>query len=148
MLNIQQLKKKFRDNAPNRRQLLGIMMLVTAGVTLMTMGGLIMGGLGIAAAVLTFLFVIFSPVLVPIGLVLFLGVAAFVTPAGFTVAIFSSIRWLYEYFRGQNPVGSGKVDAAKRSVTDTAYHLKEVAVDYLHGAQEKAIQAKDNVTRD
>ncbi|KAL2643024.1 hypothetical protein R1flu_010611 [Riccia fluitans] len=139
----QHVKERLQEHAPNQRQLIGAVTIVTIVVLLTTVGGLLMGGLALGAVVLTPFFIFFSPVLVPVGTVLFLGIAGLLSAAGFTLVGFSTLRWLYHYFKGHHPVGSDKVDAAKNRIVDTASQLKERASVYVHGAQENVQQAKD-----
>ncbi|KAL2632409.1 hypothetical protein R1flu_017095 [Riccia fluitans] len=139
----QHMKERIQEQAPNQRQLIGAVTIMTIIVLLTTVGGLLMGGLALGAAVLTPVFLFFSPVLVPVGTVLFIGIAGLLSAAGFTLAGFSSVRWLYQYFKGRHPVGSDKVDAAKNCIVDTASQLKERASVYVHGAQENVQRAKD-----
>ncbi|KAL3696253.1 hypothetical protein R1sor_010329 [Riccia sorocarpa] len=139
----QHMKERLQEQAPNQRQLIGAVTIVTIIVLLTTIGGLLTGGLAIGAAVLTPVLIFFSPVLVPLATVLFMGVAGLLSATGFTLAGFSSLRWLYHYFKGHHPVGSDKVDAAKNRIVDTASHLKERASVYVHGAQENVAHVKD-----
>ncbi|KAL3696232.1 hypothetical protein R1sor_010308 [Riccia sorocarpa] len=139
----QHMKETLQEQAPNQRQLIGAVTIVTVIVLLTTIGGLVTGGLAIGAAVLTPVFIFFSPVLVPLGTVFFVGVAGLLSAAGVTLVGVSTLRWLYHYFMGYHPVGSDKVDAAKNRIVDTASHLKERASDYVHDAQENFEHVKD-----
>ncbi|KAL2608731.1 hypothetical protein R1flu_027304 [Riccia fluitans] len=122
----EQLTKTVPENAPNRRQLIAtgsiaVLSAAVAFITMTTVGGLVIA----LMTILTLVFIVFSPVLVPIGTLLLLGAAAIVTPTSVTVAVVTSLRWLYKYFKGQKPVGSGFVDATNRFLLDTACRLLE-----------------------
>ncbi|KAL2630049.1 hypothetical protein R1flu_014735 [Riccia fluitans] len=142
----ERLMKILRENAPTQSQIIGAVVIVTiatAVVMLMTVGGLLMGGLSIGGLVLTCLFILFVPVLVAgFGTVLFIGTTVLVTGTGFTVAVVSALRWLYLYLKGYHPPGSCHVDAAKRSVIDAAYRLKEMAGVYVNNAVQEIDTAR------
>ncbi|KAL2649594.1 hypothetical protein R1flu_017722 [Riccia fluitans] len=139
----QYMKERIQEKAPTQRQLTGGLTIVTIVGLLTAVGGLLIGGLALGAAVLTPVFIVFSPVLVPVGTVLLLGIAGLLSAAGFTLAGFSSLRWLYQYFKGHHPVGSDNVDDAKNRIVNTASHLKERAFVDVRDGQENVQQAKD-----
>ncbi|KAL3677051.1 hypothetical protein R1sor_026999 [Riccia sorocarpa] len=145
MPTTRQVKKTIRQNVPTQEQIIALVSGVTIGVFLVTVGSFIMAALGVAAAVLSLLFLVFSPVLIPLGVVLFFVTAAVMSTVGFTMAVVSSSRWFYQYSQGHHPVGSENFDNVKRILVDRALHFGEMARDYAHSAQEAAVQVKEQI---
>ncbi|PQP93253.1 protein CHUP1 chloroplastic [Prunus yedoensis var. nudiflora] len=92
-------------------------------------------GLTVTAAIMglilfTPLIIISSPIWVPIGALLFLTVAGFVSMCGFGAAAVAGSSWMYRYFKGMHPPGSDRVDYARSRIYDTASHVKDYAREY------------------
>ena len=69
---------------------------VTAGGSLLLLSGLTLAGTVIGLAVATPLVVIFSPVLVPAAIFVFLIISGFLASGGFGVAAVSVLTWIYK----------------------------------------------------
>ncbi|XP_052175985.1 oleosin G [Diospyros lotus] len=122
--------RRLHDHAPNSTQLLGFTALVVSGGIL-----LLLTGLTITAAVLGLIFftpllVLSSPIWLPIGAVLFVAIAGFLSVCGFAVTVVAALSWMYRYFRGFHPPGSDRVDYARSRIADTASHVKDYAREY------------------
>ncbi|KAI5083710.1 hypothetical protein GOP47_0003453, partial [Adiantum capillus-veneris] len=109
--------------------------------------GIIVGG-GILATitvisliVLTPVFIFFSPILVPLGFVLFLCAAGLLTAGGAALATVTAISWVYKYFKGRHPPGAEQVDYAVRQLQETAEHVKHKARDLGGQIQSKGQEA-------
>ncbi|XP_068307322.1 oleosin H2-like [Pyrus communis] len=90
--------KSFRpQNGSSASNLLTIATLVPVGGTLLLLAGLTLAGTIIGLAVTTPLFVIFSPVLVPAVVVVFLSVTGILTSGALGVTALSSFSWLAHY---------------------------------------------------
>ncbi|KAL8242294.1 hypothetical protein R6Q59_012596 [Mikania micrantha] len=85
----------------------------TAGGSLLVLSGLILAGTVIALTIATPLLVIFSPVLVPAAITVFLLVTGFLTSGGFGVAAITVLSWIYRYATGGHPPGADSLDQAK-----------------------------------
>ncbi|KAL3698396.1 hypothetical protein R1sor_012472 [Riccia sorocarpa] len=96
---------------------------------------LLLGGFALVGTFLTLIFVVpllifFSPVLIPLGILLFLGTAGTIAALGSFVAGVSVISWTYNYYAGRDPPGSDRVDAARERIVGTARELKDWASNY------------------
>jgi len=107
----------------------------TAGGSLLLLSGLILTGTVVALTVATPLLVIFSPVLVPAAIVVFLIVSGFVTSGGFGIAALSVLSWMYKYLTGKHPVGADQIDQARASLAAKARNIKESAQHRVDQAQ-------------
>ncbi|KAF5743742.1 hypothetical protein HS088_TW08G00329 [Tripterygium wilfordii] len=99
---------------------------ILAAVTLIPVGGflLFLGGLAllvtfIGLALATPVFVIFSPILVPAGMVTGLALIGFLTAGALGITAMSSLSWLGNFIRRLRKPAD-KMDQAKRRVQDTA----------------------------
>ncbi|CAN6585405.1 unnamed protein product [Malus baccata var. baccata] len=90
--------KSFRpQHGSSASDFLAIATLVPVGGTLLLLAGLTLAGTIIGLAVTTPLFVIFSPILVPAVVVIFLSVTGILTSGAFGVTALSSFSWLAHY---------------------------------------------------
>ncbi|KAL8539869.1 hypothetical protein ACS0TY_001468 [Phlomoides rotata] len=105
---------------------------VTLGGSLMVLSGLTLAATVIALVLATPLLVIFSPVLVPAALALFLIVAGFFTAGGFGATASFVFYWLYRYASGKHPIGADQLDRARDKLTHAAYDVKDRAEHYGH----------------
>ena len=106
---------------------------------LLGVGGIVSVGSVIGLILLTPVFIFFSPILVPLGLIFFLCTAGLVAAAGTALAAGSAIVWLYKYFKGRHPPGSDQIDHAMSRLHDTAEHVKHKALD-LGGQTQASVQ--------
>ncbi|GFQ06977.1 oleosin 16 kDa [Phtheirospermum japonicum] len=93
---------------------------------------MVLSGLTLAATIIgivlsTPLLVIFSPVLVPAAITLFLIFAGFVTSSGFGATASFVFYWMYRYATGKHPIGADQLDRARERITHAAYDVKEKA---------------------
>ncbi|KAG8374307.1 hypothetical protein BUALT_Bualt11G0118100 [Buddleja alternifolia] len=133
--------QKLKEHAPNSTQLVGLATLVISGGIL-----LLLTGLTLTAAVLGLIFfapliLVSSPIWIPIGILIFITIAGFVSFFGFGVASVAAGSWLYRYFRGFHPPGSDRVDYARTRIADTAGHVKDYAREYGGYLQSKVKDA-------
>ncbi|KAJ0764620.1 putative oleosin [Helianthus annuus] len=97
---------------------------ITAGGSLLILSGLTLAGTVIALTIATPLLVIFSPVLVPAAITLFLLAAGFLTSGGFGVAAATVLSWIYRYATGGHPPGSDSLDQARDKLGYKARDMK------------------------
>lgn len=83
---------------------------VALGGSLQVLSGLTLTGTVIALALATPLLVIFSPVLVPAAITVFLLFAGFVTSGSLGAAGAFVLYWMYSYGAGKNAIGAQKLD--------------------------------------
>eukprot|EP01018_Ginkgo_biloba_P001501 Gb_17810 [translate_table: standard] len=134
----QQEAQKIEENAPTSRQILKVVGAVGVGGMLLLLAGLTLTATVVTLACATPVLIFFSPVLVPVGTVLFLTTAGFVSAGGFGVAALSALSWIYNYVRGKHPTGADQVDYARQRIAKKARDVKERAEEYGHYVQNKA----------
>nr|ASZ84486.1 oleosin1 [Buglossoides arvensis] len=103
---------------------------VTAGGSLLVVSGLTLAATVIALTMATPLLVLFSPVLVPAALTVFLLVTGFLISGGFGVAAVSVLSWIYRYVTGKHPVGADSLDQAKNTLAGKAREMKDKAEQF------------------
>ncbi|VFQ87428.1 unnamed protein product [Cuscuta campestris] len=130
--------RRFQENAPNSTQLVGILTLVVSGGILLLLTGLTLTATVLGLIIFAPLIIISSPVWVPVGAVLVVAVAGFLSACGFGIAAAVMASWLYRYLRGLHPPGSDRFDYARSRLVDTANHVKDYAGGYLHGKAKDA----------
>ncbi|XP_073043485.1 oleosin 1-like [Primulina eburnea] len=100
---------------------------VTAGGSLLLLSGLTVAATVITLTLATPLLVIFSPVLVPAVITIFLLCSGFLASGGFGVAAVSVLTWIYRYVTGKQPPGADQVDEAKSKLATKAREMKDKA---------------------
>jgi hypothetical protein len=112
----EQLKDRAHDlyyraqqNAPNSRQILGLVTLLAIGGLLLLLGGLAITGTTVTAVLATPLLIFFSPILIPLAVVAFFTIAGLLGAGTFGVAVLSAISWAYNYYKNRHPYGSEQV---------------------------------------
>ncbi|KAL7161726.1 hypothetical protein ACSBR2_042239 [Camellia fascicularis] len=106
------------EKGPSKSQILAVVTLLPVGGFLLLLSGLTLTGTLIGLAVITPLFVICSPVLVPAALTVALAVAGFLTSGAFGITALSSLSWIINYIRRSRM--PEPLEYAKRRVQDTA----------------------------
>ncbi|KAF8412449.1 hypothetical protein HHK36_000413 [Tetracentron sinense] len=99
----------------------------TAGGSLLILSGLTLAGTVIALTLATPVLLIFSPVLVPAAVTVFLLITGFVASGGFGVAAVSVFSWMYKYLTGKHPPGADQLDQARMKLASKAREMKERA---------------------
>lgn len=98
---------------------------VTAGGSLLVLSGLTLAATVIALTLATPLLVIFSPVLVPAAVAMFMLAGGFLASGGFGVAALSVLSWIYKYMTGKHPVGADQLDTARNKLASKARDIKD-----------------------
>ncbi|KAG0569423.1 hypothetical protein M758_6G085300 [Ceratodon purpureus] len=131
----QDLYGQAQQNAPlNRRQVLGLVTILVALGTILTLAGLTFAGTSITVLLASPVLLFFSPILVPLAVIAFFSIGSLLGFGGFV----SFVVWAYKYYKGGHPVGSDQVDAAR-------YRLYEGANTVKSKAQQYSQEAKDYV---
>lgn len=133
--------RRLHDHAPNSTQFIGFLALIVSGCILLFLTGLTITATVIGLIFFTPLILLSSPIWVPAGTVLFLAAAGFLSMCGFGLAVLAGLSWIYKYFRGWNPPGSGRFDYARSRIADTASHVKDYAREYGGYLQSKVKDA-------
>lgn len=129
------LSQVLYESAPSTHQTVKFITAATIGTVLLILSGLTLTGTVIALILATPLLVIFSPILVPAAIVLFLAATGFVFSGGCGVAALATLAWIYNYVAGKHPVGADQLDYARMKIADTARDVKERAKEYGQYAQ-------------
>ncbi|KAL3817991.1 hypothetical protein ACJIZ3_003896 [Penstemon smallii] len=109
---------------------------VTIGGSLMVLSGLTLAATVIGLVVATPLLVIFSPVLVPATITLFLITAGLVTSGGFGATASFVFYWMYRYATGKHPIGADQLDRVRGRITHAAQDVREKAEQQFGQAQQ------------
>ncbi|GLJ29552.1 hypothetical protein SUGI_0582870 [Cryptomeria japonica] len=134
----QGMMQKIQEKTPNLQQIMKLVGAIAVGGILMVMAGMTFAGTVVTLVCATPVLVFFSPILVPVGIVLFLTMAGFLSAGGFGVAALSALSWIYNYMRGKHPPGSDQVDYARQKIASKARDVKERAKEYGQYVQNKA----------
>ncbi|KAJ0046877.1 hypothetical protein Pint_06088 [Pistacia integerrima] len=102
----------------------------TIGASMLFLAGLTITGTVIALILATPVIVLFSPILVPTGIVAFLAAARFLFSDGCGVTAITLLSWVYGYVTGKHPPGADQLDYARMKIADKARDMKERAKEY------------------
>ncbi|XP_077210904.1 oleosin Cor a 13-like [Tasmannia lanceolata] len=128
--------QKLPDSTPNSRQAVKFVTAATIGGLLLVLSCLTLTGTVISLVMATPLLVLFSPILIPAGIVIFLAVTGFLFSGGFGIAAVSALSWIYEYVSGKHPPGSDQLDYARMRLANKARDVKDRAYSQ-YAAQNK-----------
>ncbi|KAK6929989.1 Oleosin [Dillenia turbinata] len=115
---------------PRSHQVVKAATAVTAGGSLMVLSGLTLAATVIGLTIATPLLVIFSPVLVPAAIAVFLLISGFLASGGFGIAAVTVLSWMYRYLTGKHPPGAEQLDLAKQRLAVKAREMKEKAEQF------------------
>jgi len=122
-----------QQNAPlNRRQVLGLVTILVAVGTVLTLAGLAFAGTSITFVLASPVLLFFSPILVPLAVIAFFSIGSLLGFGGFV----SFVVWAYKYYKGGHPVGSDQVDAARYRLYEGANQVKSKAQQYSQEAKD------------
>ncbi|OMO66890.1 Oleosin [Corchorus capsularis] len=129
------ITQKLYESAPSSRQAAKFVTATTLGGALLFLSGLTLTGTVIALIMATPLMVLFSPVLVPAGIAIFLVVSGFLFSGGCGVAAISAVSWIYNYVQGKHPPGADQLDYARHKLREYGQYVQQKAqeVTYGHG---------------
>ncbi|XP_021738830.1 oleosin 16 kDa [Chenopodium quinoa] len=127
--------------SPTTRQTVKFLTASTIGTVLLVLSGLTLTGTVLALVLATPVLVLFSPILVPALITIFLIASGFVFSGGCGVAALSALSWIYQYTTGKHPPGADKLDSARMRIGNAAWEVKEKAKENLQYVQHKAQEA-------
>ncbi|KAI3925309.1 hypothetical protein MKX01_035426 [Papaver californicum] len=119
---------------PRSHQLVKAATAVTAGGSFLILSGLTLAGTVIGLTVATPVLVIFSPVIVPAAITIFMILAGFVTSGILGVAAAWVASWMYRYVTGKHPPGADQLDSARQKLASKARDMKEFGQQQIGGA--------------
>ena len=112
---------------PSTSQALAVATLLPLGGGLLALAGLTLAGSLIGLAVLTPLFLLFSPVLVPAALLVALAVTGFLASGALGLTGLSSMGYLLNQARGMLQRTPEQMEDTKRRVGEVGQRAKEAA---------------------
>ncbi|MED6196965.1 hypothetical protein PIB30_052269 [Stylosanthes scabra] len=133
--------RRIQHHAPNSTHLAALLTLLLTGSILLLLSGLTVTGTVISMIFFSPVIILSSPVWVPLGTLIILSSAAFLSICGFGIVLVAAFSWMYRYFRGLHPPGSDRVDYARSRIYDTASHVKDYAREYGGYLQSKVKDA-------
>ncbi|CAI9759637.1 unnamed protein product [Fraxinus pennsylvanica] len=116
------MSQRLEGSAPNSGQAIRFLTAATIGGVLLGLSGLTLTGTVIALIIATPVLLLFSPILIPAGIVLVLVTAGFLFTGGCGVA---ALLWIYNYVAGKHLPGSDQVDYARMRIANKARDVKE-----------------------
>lgn len=126
---------------PSASKIIAVVTLVPVGGTLLGLSGLTLAATLFGLAVSTPVFLLFSPVIVPAALAICLAIAAFLTSGVFGLTALSSLSWVYRYIRRATGTVPEQMDMAKRKMQDMAGYVgqktKEVGQEIQSRTQDQ-----------
>nr|QUV72335.1 oleosin [Anacardium occidentale] len=131
----------FYDRAPTSYVTVKFFTAAAIGVSLLFLAGLTTTGTVIALVLATPLLVLFSPILVPAGIVICLAAAGLLFSGGCGLTAITLLSWVYGYVTGKHPPGADQLDYARMKIAETARDMKENAKEYGLYVQHKAQEA-------
>lgn len=130
--------QKLYESLPSSRQTVKFLTASTIGTALFVLSGLTLAGTVIALVIVTPLLVLFSPLLVPAGAVIFVVTAGFFFSGGCGLAAVMSLLWMYNYVTGKHPPGADKLDYARGMLAEKAKDMKQKVKEYGQYVRHKA----------
>ncbi|XP_010936629.1 oleosin H2 [Elaeis guineensis] len=97
----ERIKGLLPQKGPSASHVLAVVTLLPIGGILLALSGIILTGTVIGFAVVTPLFVIFSPVLVPAALAIGLAVMGFLASGASGLTALMSLSWVVSYVKGR-----------------------------------------------
>ncbi|PHU15351.1 hypothetical protein BC332_16556 [Capsicum chinense] len=92
------LRKLVQPHVPNSNQLMGFLALVISGGILLLLSGVTLTTLVLGLIFSTPLIIISSPIWIPIGALLFITVAGFLSLFGFGASTVAAFTWVYRWY--------------------------------------------------
>ncbi|KAL4296848.1 hypothetical protein GQ457_12G031450 [Hibiscus cannabinus] len=134
----QTMTQKLYESAPSSRKAVKFLTATTLVQTLIFLSGLVLTGTVIALVMATPVMVLFSPILVPSGIVIFLVITGLLFSGGCGVAAITALSWIYNYMQGKHPRGADQLDHARIMLASMARGVTEKAKEYGQYVQHKA----------
>ncbi|KAH1091935.1 hypothetical protein J1N35_019192 [Gossypium stocksii] len=106
------------QSGPSTTQVLTVLTLLPIGGTFLALAGLTLTGTVIGLCMATPLFVIFSPILVPAAIAVFMAVAGFLSSGAFGLTGLSSLSYVFNRFRQATGTEQFDADRTKRGMQD------------------------------
>ncbi|KAI3775691.1 hypothetical protein L1987_45440 [Smallanthus sonchifolius] len=104
------------SQASRTRQIVKAATLSTTGGSFLVLSGLKLTGTVIALTMVTPLLLIFSPVLIPAGITIFLLAIGFLASGGFGLAAFAVLSLMYKCVKSRHPNDTDSSDQTRQTM--------------------------------
>ncbi|KAF2293291.1 hypothetical protein GH714_040666 [Hevea brasiliensis] len=108
-----------KGGGPSTSQIIAVVTLLPLSGTLLFLAGITLTGTLIGLAITTPVFVVCSPVLVPVALVIGLAVVGFLASGAFGITALSSLSWMANYIREMRGKLPQQMEQATRRLQET-----------------------------
>ncbi|CAL5435646.1 unnamed protein product [Camellia sinensis] len=139
------ITQKPNETSPTSRH--SIMLLTTSaiGAALLFLSGLTLTGTVISLVIATPVLILFSPILFPTGIIIFLATAGFLFSGSCGVAAAAALAWLYNYIAGKRRRGAvaEQLDYARMRIASRARDMRERAREYGQKVQQNKAQSQE-----
>ncbi|XP_022993105.1 oleosin 18.2 kDa-like [Cucurbita maxima] len=135
-----------QHQGPSASKILAVVTLVPVGGTLLGLSGLTLAATLFGLAVSTPVFLLFSPVIVPAAVAICLAIAAFMTSGVFGLTALSSLSWVYRYIRGATGTVPEQMDMAKRRMQEMAGYVGQKTKEAGQEVQSRAQEGRRSTT--
>ncbi|PSR91290.1 Oleosin like [Actinidia chinensis var. chinensis] len=115
------------ESGPTVTQAIRFLTAIAMGAALLFLSGITLTGTVISLIIATPVLVLFSPVLIPAGIVMFLVMSGFLFSGGCGVAAVAALSWVYSYVAGKHPPGADRMDYVRMRIAEKARDMKERA---------------------
>ncbi|KAI7987812.1 Oleosin 16 kDa [Camellia lanceoleosa] len=136
-----------KPNEPSPTSRHSVMLLTTSaiGAALLFLSGLTLTGTVISLVIATPVLILFSPILFPTGIIIFLATAGFLFSGGCGVAASAALAWLYNYIAGKRRRGAvaEQLDYARMRIASRARDMRERAREYGQKVQQNKAQSQE-----
>lgn len=132
------MTQKLYESVPSSRPAAKFLTATTLSAMLLFLSGLTLTWTVIALIMATPIMVLFSPVLVPSAIVIFLVITGFLFSGGCGVAAITALSWIYNYVQGKHPLGADKLDYARDMLASMTRGVMEKAKEYGQHVKHKA----------
>lgn len=135
-----------QSQGPSATKIVAVVTLVPIGGTLIGLSGLTLAATLFGLAISTPVFLLFSPVIVPAALTIMLAITAFLTSGVFGLTALSSLSWVYRYIRRATGSVPEQMDMAKRRMQDMAGYVGQKTKDVGQEIQGRAQEGRRTTT--
>ncbi|THG19192.1 hypothetical protein TEA_010975 [Camellia sinensis var. sinensis] len=146
------ITQKPNETCPTSRH--SIMLLTTSaiGAALLFLSGLTLTGTVISLVIATPVLILFSPILFPTGIIIFLATAGFLFSGGCGAAATAALAWLYNYIAGKRRRGAvaEQLDYARMRIASRARDMRDMrerAREYGQKVQQNKAQSQEHSSK-
>ncbi|KAL7166395.1 hypothetical protein ACSBR2_037133 [Camellia fascicularis] len=139
------ITQKPNEPSPTSRHSIMLLTASAIGAALLFLSGLTITGTVISLVIATPVLIVFSPILFPTGMIIFLATAGFLFSGGCGVAAAAALAWLYNYIAGKRRRGAvaEQLDYTRMRIASRARDMRERAREYGQKVQQNKAQSQE-----